>query len=143
MRLPPTAADPNVAVAVSPPMAARPDGARPRARHIAATNPYPAAVPGPITWRPGIIGTRSDWNVLNLRRRREPRLPLVAAGPVAPAQEPEPPELAANRPSGPPGKLLSRCWEAAAADRLVGRRKRVERDTPAHIQPGAPRSRLP
>src|ERR1039458_6008638 len=70
MRLPPAAADPNVAVAVSPPMAADPDGARPGARHIAATNPYPAAVPGPITRRPNIIWTRRDRNVLNLRRRR-------------------------------------------------------------------------
>jgi hypothetical protein len=69
-RLPPAAADPNVAVAVSPPMAAYPNSAGPGPSHIAATDPYPAAVPGPIARRPDIIGSGSDRNDLDLRCRR-------------------------------------------------------------------------
>ena len=70
IRLPPAAADPNIIVAVSPPMAAHPNGVGPWPSHIAATYPYPAAVPGPIARCPDIIGTRSYRNDLDLRRRR-------------------------------------------------------------------------
>jgi hypothetical protein len=69
-QLAPSAANPNVSVAVSSPMAAHPNGAGPRPNHIAATEPYPTAIPRPIARRPDIIWTRSNWNHLYLRRRR-------------------------------------------------------------------------
>jgi hypothetical protein len=50
-------------------MAAHPNGTGPGPHYIPAADPYPAAIPGPIARRPDIIGTRSDWNVLHLRRR--------------------------------------------------------------------------
>jgi len=69
-RLPPAAADPHIAPPVPPPMPAHPHGAGTGPNDIAATNPYPAAVPGVIARRPDISGTRSVRNDLDRGRRR-------------------------------------------------------------------------
>jgi hypothetical protein len=71
--LPPAAADPHIAAAMSPPMATHPYGGWPGPNDIAASNPYPAAVPGIIAWRPHIVGARSVRNDLDQGRRRRRR----------------------------------------------------------------------
>ena len=51
-------------------MAAYPDGGGAGPNDIPAANPYPAAIPSPITRGPDIIGARGDGNDLDLRGRR-------------------------------------------------------------------------
>jgi hypothetical protein len=68
--LAPAAADPHIAAAMSCPVAAYPNGGGPGPNDPAATSPYPAAVPSPIARGPDIIGTRSDRNDLDPKRRR-------------------------------------------------------------------------
>lgn len=63
--LSPATADPHVAVAVTCPMAAHPNGSGSRTGHPSAANPYPATIPSPITRRPDIIGARGDRDYLD------------------------------------------------------------------------------
>jgi hypothetical protein len=120
----------------------------------------------PPKWRPAVAGLsigrqsrpsrRSSPNNPAPRHNRDPERPerpplearVVLREPrrsPAPAQHPEPAEVVANPPSAPPEPLPRRCWGEAgpAADRPAGRRKPVERDTPAHIPLGAPRNPWP